>query len=1372
MTSRRWFSFVLVIHSKFDLVNHFMHLAAGIFAYVACCVGYLLVHHTHLLQCGSGGVAGLCGFSRGSGRRPQVYGIPTTSIAGDLRHRSPVAIRSSTHNSASQPGGVGIQSSKAQFVPTVRRGTHTMVRPKPMGNYAIDEPDYITYSGRFTSSGEEDEIRERFGPSRRKRIPGDRRQSTCKADGELCQPHRWTTSCGRRTHKRTTFSFASKSLCVKSTSLRRFRSVHTTQQEVHEGHEVQDLSTHHGGRLHGEGSARSSDALTMVGELQSVENRNAHARNFGLGPHPKIRVVGREHGETTARLLASHRVGGGQGSVRPTRTSSNASHFESECRGPSTKRMGRQSPMLGPYLQTIDRRPPVLARTRALSSNVMAGIWEAWPTENACRDHGSSDNGWRREFTESRSGISAGREVYIRSVEPNEETTSEQGQERGSKEEIEKRQRRIAKIQRRRIREVKRKRKRKDRERRTAVLQLEQWQWLLRWIGTWSGMQRCSQAHPQVHEVHVTGSPISTMPLQGKVRMCGGGEASGSRDGGHRVPGGIGGHREGEDHGREGSEDEPDGRERDNKRKREEDSGDFSLTEEEYLAGRKFRFIHHFSGKKDVLGEAMASAAQVHGIQLEVISVDKEAGSGNLMESEPYDSHLEWARQGKVDGYHAGWPCTTYSRLRWRSCVGMPGPVRSRKFPYGFPSNSSKEQEECDTGTVMLARSLMMAEAIESRKNGTTLGGFATLENPPPSSLPDHQSAWEMQETRAFLRRWRSFEVDFNTCCYEIDVEVGKRHFKPQRFAGSMYELGSLSSKCSCGNAGHEPIIGAQRSKASAEYPEALCAKYSELAMKHFKKLAKVEYYRKRVAFAEKKLGKVKKLAEEKGAERVQSRAPWSPIQAPKETTATSWVSTTSGWHGHHEIHDWRGGMGKHESLRNSQAKQADPKQQCYLGGMRHPARVIRTMGNAQSLGVKVRAAWEFFVDKYPEAVEVAEKYGTEDCQLDQELVMGWNTVLKEIVNAAENEPVTLTENKVYKSALDANLLEGWIRASADPDTVIPTWVREGVPLGIERRIPCTGIFPPSDEAGPALASEDAVSAIIRGDLLNYLSVEDNKGAAIEELKRYQENKYLYTLSAEEAEKTFPRRTVSKLGLILKQREDGSTKKRIIVDMRRSQGNLKAHLPERLVLPRPMDVIAMTRDVYDKEGPRRTSSQEMWGSEYVLIDVTDAFMSFGIHKDERGHCISPFPKMTSSDPDLVCFTALLFGGKTAPLLYSRLASLTSRILQAITKPEVGIHQTYLDDSLWFFQGPLVQRNKAISLVIHTMAALGLKVSFSKGHRSSYIQWIGITFKLVNNEKITQVYGGQNVLGCRGPSEIQMDGGSAVCGTQRRRPSRT
>ena len=71
---------------------------------------------------------------------------------------------------------------------------------------------------------------------------------------------------------------------------------------------------------------------------------------------------------------------------------------------------------------------------------------------------------------------------------------------------------------------------------------------------------------------------------------------------------------------------------------------------EDYRKSRKFVFIHHFAGKNDVLGKALLAAADVHGLKIEVISVDKEANSGNLMEAEPFESHLLMAKQGKVDG--------------------------------------------------------------------------------------------------------------------------------------------------------------------------------------------------------------------------------------------------------------------------------------------------------------------------------------------------------------------------------------------------------------------------------------------------------------------------------------------------------------------------------------------------------------------------------------------------------------------------------------------------------------------------------------------------------------------------------------------------
>ena len=401
---------------------------------------------------------------------------------------------------------------------------------------------------------------------------------------------------------------------------------------------------------------------------------------------------------------------------------------------------------------------------------------------------------------------------------------------------------------------------------------------------------------------------------------------------------------------------------------------------------------------------------------------------------------------------------------------------------------------------------------------------------------------------------------------------------------------------------------------------------------------------------------------------------------------------------------------------------------------MRHPARTLRSMGAAQSLGFKIQGAWNNFSECNPQVMETAETYGTNGCVIHEEIVEKWRSTLKEMMGAKEPPRVMLVDNKEYKSKLDAELFESWIDKSGDPDDCIPDWIRRGVPLGIECEIPVRGVFPLSEEEGPALESEDAVSTIVRGDLINYTSVEENKEHAIEELERLESHKYLFRLDAAEAERDFRRRTISKLGLILKERPDKTLKKRVIVDMRRSNGNLKSHLPERLILPRPMDAIQMVRDLGGQEHGEHWPLESRWGSEFILIDVTDAFMSFSVRREEWGHCLSPSPMDDGSG--LVCFTALLFGFKTAPLLYSRLAALVSRFLQACIPPQIGMHQTYLDDSLWYMQGPLIYRNKAIALVLYTMAALGLKVAIKKGHRAGTVQWIGVTFGIVNNEKIT------------------------------------
>ena len=60
--------------------------------------------------------------------------------------------------------------------------------------------------------------------------------------------------------------------------------------------------------------------------------------------------------------------------------------------------------------------------------------------------------------------------------------------------------------------------------------------------------------------------------------------------------------------------------------------------------------------------------------------------------------------------------------------------------------------------------------------------------------------------------------------------------------------------------------------------------------------------------------------------------------------------------------------------------------------------------------------------------------------------------------------------------------------------------------------------------------------------------------------------------------------TVSRLALIVKDRPDGSRKRHIVIDPRRSQGNARAQIEERIILPRAQDVVTMCRNMKSKEG--------------------------------------------------------------------------------------------------------------------------------------------------------------------------------------------
>ena len=227
-------------------------------------------------------------------------------------------------------------------------------------------------------------------------------------------------------------------------------------------------------------------------------------------------------------------------------------------------------------------------------------------------------------------------------------------------------------------------------------------------------------------------------------------------------------------------------------------------------------------------------------------------------------------------------------------------------------------------------------------------------------------------------------------------------------------------------------------------------------------------------------------------------------------------------------------------------------------------------------------------------------------------------------------------------------------------------------------------------------------------------------------------------MSKEQARERFKSGVISRLALLLKTKEDGSLKRRVIMDLRRSGGNARCAVDERIVLPRGQDVVdgirflrsklSMVEDFLTEKRwvPQMDEELDEWQNmELVTADLSDAYCHLAIHRDEAPNCLAPGLK----DDQLILFAAVLFGYKGAPLVMGRLSAAMARMWQAIVPAHFMQLQVYMDDPLMALQGPLAIRNRHLALLLYTSAALGINIAYHKGARGRVATWIGIKFEV-------------------------------------------
>lgn len=774
------------------------------------------------------------------------------------------------------------------------------------------------------------------------------------------------------------------------------------------------------------------------------------------------------------------------------------------------------------------------------------------------------------------------------------------------------------------------------------------------------------------------------------------------------------------------------------------------LTVEEYFQKRVFVFLHHFSGKKDNLSEAIQVEAAERGVRVNTSSCDKVGTGEDLSATYPFGHHVISAERGDIDGYHSGFPCHTYSRLLWRQAAGMPGPVRSKDRPYGMEGLSEQRRKECDLGTVLMARSVLMAHVILEHDVDAKVPSFVTMENPPPSDVPQHLSAWHMPEMVDLLEKvptWRT--ANYNTCAYEDDIPLGEKRYKPGMIGGTLPGILTMGKRCKCNGKLHEPIVGKNKSEKAAAYPPAFCKAYAKLAVDHFVKMgtmeflegrhklmeANIEYLRMKASDLEGQAARAWANAEafmdSEGYKRWEEHAS-SSSRRSEEAKAREDTADEAKPAAFASGPVWIGGPGKYGMLREPKKKDEIPKALIHVGGLRNPHRAVQNLPTVQSLGLRLRGVWDRFVKENPAALKVAELYGTKDCEMDDKLVKKWKEELKRLFGSKGESTWKLTPKGGYISPIDHQLLQAWQQRAGDPEVHVAGWLQRGVPLGIEEQIEVCGIFPEMDQAeeNADVVEKDSDLMLATSELKNYKSVEEDIEGAEVELGRYEKEKYLRRVPEDEAKGLASRGTVSRLGMVVKQKESGEVKRRIVIDLRRSGGNSKSRLPEKLVLPRLVDFVKGLKDLR-KEGVRVEHMVGGYGVELSLIDIHDAFTVFPVARKELCHTLAP----STRPKELLMFQALLFGYKVAPLLDSRFAAMLGRLLQSGVPCGAGVFQIYLDDTVWALQGDLRERTSTLAFVLNTLAALGARVALEKGARANQVTWVGVQLTVVDPDNL-------------------------------------
>ena len=120
--------------------------------------------------------------------------------------------------------------------------------------------------------------------------------------------------------------------------------------------------------------------------------------------------------------------------------------------------------------------------------------------------------------------------------------------------------------------------------------------------------------------------------------------------------------------------------------------------------------------------------------------------------------------------------------------------------------------------------------------------------------------------------------------------------------------------------------------------------------------------------------------------------------------------------------------------------------------------------------------------------------------------------------------------------------------------------------------------------------------------------------------------------------------------------------------------------------------------------------------ECIVLDFADAFKQLHVHPDEVKHLGG------RASGGYFCYKNVLFGIKSGPLVWGRVAALFIKLTAALHHGQRARIQCFVDDPAVTIGGPQPTRDRLLARTVLLWLAFGGKLSWRKGARGREIEW--------------------------------------------------